>query len=109
MLYERPHIARHVQKLVVRHGGYTKVPTSVALSSIRSSPIVDPSHVCAAVKRVAKRLDALQSFIWGGEDYPWDDDIWLILRTSCVDLSSFSSRGERGGCDNHPLLTDARS
>ena len=83
MLYEHPDIARHVQKLVVLRGGSSE-PQSVASSSIRGFSYADPSFVCAAVKRVATRLDALQSFIWGGEDYPWDDDIWLVLRQSYV-------------------------
>ncbi|KAF9653265.1 hypothetical protein BDM02DRAFT_3087451 [Thelephora ganbajun] len=88
MLYEHPDIARHVQKLVVRQGGCPKIPQSVGSPATRGFSHVDPSYVCAAVKRAATRLDALQSFVWGGEDYPWDDDIWLVLRQSCPQLKS---------------------
>lgn len=82
MLYEHPGIARHVQKLVVRQGGCPGAPKTIGSSATRRSSDPDPSHVCAAVKRVATKLDALQTFIWGGEDYPLDDDIWLVLRQS---------------------------
>lgn len=90
MLYEHPNIARHVQKLIVRHEGYAKAPQSVG--STRGFSYAEPSYVCAAVKRVATRLDALQSFVWGGEDYPWDDDIWLVLRRSYVPFPRFFTR-----------------
>ena len=63
---------------------------------------------------MAGRLDALQSFVWGGEDYPSDDDIWLVLRKSCV--SSFLScacaeRGVLPGISSRLSLSfiDARS
>jgi hypothetical protein len=91
MLHQHPGIARHVQKLVVRQGGCPD-PRTVRSPVIRGFSYADPSHVCAAVKRVAARLDALQSFTWGGEDYPWDDDVWLVLRQSYVPLPSFPSR-----------------
>ena len=84
MLDKHPNIARHVQKLVLRHGGGLKSPQSVNSSAHRGFSYPGPSYVCAAVKRAARRLDALRSFVWGGEDYPWDDDIWHILRKSCV-------------------------
>ena len=89
MLYEHPDIARHVQKLVVRQGGNLQVPQNGGSSAVRGFPYADPSCVCVAVKRAATRLDALQSFVWGGEDYPWDDDIWLVLRQSCVTFPRF--------------------
>lgn len=89
MLYEHPNIARHVQKLVVRHGTCPKVPQSVSSSATHGFSYTNPSYVCAAVKRVAIRLDALQTFVWGGEDYPWDDDIWLVLRQSYVPFPRF--------------------
>lgn len=89
MLYRHPEIARHVQKLVVRQGGGPDSPASAGSSPIRGPSYADPSYVCAAVKRVATRLDALHSFIWGGEDYPWDDDIWFVLRRSYVPSPRF--------------------
>ena len=52
-----------------------------------SSPI--PSRLCAAVKRAAVNLDALHSFVWGGQDYPVEDDIWLVLRQSYVPFPRF--------------------
>lgn len=82
MLYEHHDIARHVQKLVVRQGGSPDPSQSTGSPTVQA--YADPSYVCTAVKRVATRLDALRCFIWGGEDYPWDDDIWLVLRRSCV-------------------------
>ena len=90
MLYQHPDIARHVQKLVVRQGTCPDHQHGAGPSSpFRLFSRLASSRVCAAVKRVAGRLDALQSFVWGGEDYPSDDDIWLVLRKSCV--SSFLS------------------
>jgi len=89
MLYEHPEIARHVQKLVVRQGRNLQVPKIDGPSAVPGFSYADPSCVCVAVKRVATRLDALQSFVWGGEDYPWDDDIWLVLRQSCVPFPLF--------------------
>lgn len=84
MLYEHPDIARHVQKLVVRQGGNLHVPKNDRSSPFPDFSYADPGCVSVAVKRVATRLDALRSFVWAGEDYPWDDDIWLVLRQSCV-------------------------
>ena len=84
MLYEHPDIARHVQKLVVRQGGCPGTPRSVDSFPTCASSHADSDHVCAAVKRVATRLDALQTFVWGGEEYPLDDSIWLALRESYV-------------------------
>jgi hypothetical protein len=94
MLYRHPDIARHVRKLVVRQGGRPdnhiatgSTPTFRLFSHLASS------RVCAAVKRAAARMDALQSFVWGGEECPSEDDVWLVLRESCVRLSpSFTSR-----------------
>jgi hypothetical protein len=95
MLYEHPDIARHVQKLVVRQEGSPQITQNGSLSAARDFSYADPNCVCVAVKRAATRLDALQSFVWGGVDYPWDDDIWLVLRQSCV-LSPCFAPDERG-------------
>lgn len=89
MLYEHPDIARHVQKLLTRQGSNSRVLPRVGSPFIRDFSYGDPGYVCAAVKRVATRLDVLQSFVWGGEDYPWDDDVWLVLRQSCVPSPRF--------------------
>ena len=89
MLYQHPEIARHVQELVVRQEGSHEVSKNMESSAVRRSFYAGPSCVCVAVKRVATKLDALQSFVWGGEDYPWDDDIWLVLRQSCVPFPPF--------------------
>jgi hypothetical protein len=88
MLYEHPEIARHVQKLVVRQEPRPE-PRNISSSTLRGFSYGVPSRVCAAVKRVANRLDALQCFVWGGEDYPTEDDIWLVLRQSYVPLPRF--------------------
>ena len=94
MLCEHPGVARHVQKLAVRQGSRSQ-SKNVSSSPLRGFSYAIRSHVCTAVKRAAARLDALQSFVWGGEDYPLEDDIWFVLRQSCVSFpfpSSFPSR-----------------
>jgi hypothetical protein len=96
MLYEHPGVARHVQKLVVRQGSCSQ-PKNFTSSTLRGFSYAVPSHVCAAVKRAAAKLDALQSFIWGGEDYPSEDDIWFVLRQSYVPFPLVPfTRAERG-------------
>lgn len=87
MLYRHPHIARHVQELAVRQERSQELPKTVTSISPHGLSYADPSCVCVAVKRVAIGLDALRSFVWGGHDYPLDDDIWLVLRKSCVSFS----------------------
>lgn len=70
-----------------------EIPKTVASVSPHGLAYADPSCVCVAVKRVATGLDALRSFVWAGQDYPLDDDIWLVLRQSCVPflfLASFA-------------------
>lgn len=94
MLYKHPGIARHVQKLVVRHSQGPQ-PRNLAPSTLRGFSYAVPSHVCAAVKRAAAKLDALQCFIWGGEDYPSEDDMWFVLRQSYVPFPrSFRARAD---------------
>lgn len=70
MLANRGDIARHVRKLVVRPDGgkkYGAYPASgVAVS--------------AAVKKAARKLDALNTFVWDGDEMPACDEMWLQLR-----------------------------
>ena len=40
--------------------------------------------VSAAVRRAAKNLEVLRSFVWDGEELPPYDDMWFALRISCV-------------------------
>ena len=78
MLHRQPGIARHVKKLTLR-------PDFVSPRFIpnKSSP-PNARLVTAAIKRTASCLDALQTFVWVGEEYPTEDDIWFVLRTSYV-------------------------
>ena len=108
MLYKHPDIARHVQKLVVRQRSPSE-PPGVAPHSFRGVSHMIPNPVCAAVKRAATKLDALQSFVWGGEDYPSEDDIWLVLRKSCVPFPRFFGASRTWRLMIIPLSTDVRS
>lgn len=82
MLANRGDIARHVQKLVVRPDGgkkYGAYPVSgVAVS--------------AAVSRAAWKLDALNTFVWDGEEMPPCDDVWFELRMLWVIFLNHSRR-----------------
>ncbi|KDQ55840.1 hypothetical protein JAAARDRAFT_37263 [Jaapia argillacea MUCL 33604] len=90
MLASNPHIARHVRKLVVRP---SSSPGQGFLSSsyqygrrMRSYSPVDGYLVAAAVRQAARHLDALNVFIWDGEDGPPYDDMWFALRMGCPQL-----------------------
>jgi hypothetical protein len=78
MLSKNPEIARHVRKLVIRPDAVT----SLFLPN-KYSPI-DAHLVALALKRAAPCLDAMHTFVWAGEEYPPEDDIWSVLKTQCV-------------------------
>jgi hypothetical protein len=76
MLHYRPEITRHVQRLLVRPNGGQK--RSRGTRSTR-----DGYAVAAAIRQIAKHLDALNTFVWDAEDgMPPDDDMWFALRLS---------------------------
>jgi radical SAM superfamily enzyme with C-terminal helix-hairpin-helix motif len=64
MLFRHPQAARHVRKLIVRTGTRGSVVSSM-------------------IRKVAVRLDALNTFEWDGEEMP-EEDIWFALRMLCV-------------------------
>jgi hypothetical protein len=69
MLYQRPDIARHVQKLVIR-----------PQTKWKKSTMQENCVIAAAVRRAAGSLDALKTFVWDGEDMCPYDDMWFGLR-----------------------------
>lgn len=71
MLARRGDIARHVRKLVVR-------PNSVGGSAEQQRE--SAAAVCVALKQVAAKLDALNTFVWDGDEMPACDGVWLYLR-----------------------------
>ncbi|KAH7888860.1 hypothetical protein F5I97DRAFT_1856149 [Phlebopus sp. FC_14] len=76
MLDQRPCIARHVRKLVIRF-----LPRSTTHSLDLNGHIVSN-----LVQRLASKLDALNAFIWDAEEIPQRDDMWFALRMSCPRL-----------------------
>lgn len=70
MLARRADIARHVQKLVLR-------PNACGNEDKHQ----ESAHaVCMALLGAAGRLDALNTFIWDGEEMPVCDEVWFELR-----------------------------
>ncbi|KAH7927521.1 hypothetical protein BV22DRAFT_1084908 [Leucogyrophana mollusca] len=76
MLYRRPDIARHVQKLFVR---------------ITGPGASDGYIVSAAIRETAVRLDALNTFVWDADEIPPYDDMWFALRISCPQLRTIAT------------------
>jgi len=74
MLYSRPDIARHVQKLHVRFS--PGCPDHMA--------DINGIVVSALLRDLAPKLDALHTFIWDADEIPQCDDMWFALRMSCV-------------------------
>lgn len=70
MLRNCPELARHVRELVVRHRPKNKTGFYHAESA------------SSAVREVAAsmRLDALTTFVWGGDEMPYHEDMWFALR-----------------------------
>ena len=77
MLARRADIARHVQKLVVR-------PDSCDVNEEKR--IERAEEVCTALRRAACTLDALNTFVWDGEEMPACDEVWLELRMLWVSV-----------------------
>lgn len=48
------------------------------------SVLPDGYAVSSAVRRTARHLEVLRSFVWDGEELPPYDDMWFALRISCV-------------------------
>jgi hypothetical protein len=88
MLHKHPEIARHVRKLVVRLE--TPPPRFMSSSTVTAW---DALFASRRVKMAAPCMDALSTFVWAGEIYP-EDDMWEVLRTSCVLLSCSMSYSE---------------
>ncbi|KAG6336620.1 hypothetical protein ID866_2459 [Astraeus odoratus] len=76
MLNKRPEVARHLQKLVVRFSP----------ASGRHSRMDTNNFVASLVRRLAPKLDALNTFIWDAEEMPHSDDVWFALQMSCPRL-----------------------
>lgn len=86
MLHKRPEIARHVQHLLVRPNGGRR------RSRRWIHDLTDGYAVAAAVRQVARNLDALNSFVWDADDgMPPHDDMWFALRISCPQLKSLGT------------------
>ncbi|KAF7986962.1 hypothetical protein HWV62_7 [Athelia sp. TMB] len=82
MLARRADIARHVQKLVVR-------PDSGEVNEEKR--IQRAEEVCTALRRAACTLDALNTFVWDGEEMPACDEVWLELRMLCPQLKTIGT------------------
>ncbi|CAL1706879.1 unnamed protein product [Somion occarium] len=80
MLKHSPDIARHVQSLVIRPE-YRRQGRKPEYIRTWNNPHVASVLVTAA----APKMDALQSFVWDGEDTLPDDRMWDILR-NCPNL-----------------------
>ena len=75
MLKDCPHIARHVQSLVIRPEHRRR---NRRREYIRTW---DCAHVASVlVTEAAMQMDALKCFVWDGEDTLPDDRMWDTLR-----------------------------
>lgn len=75
MLKHSPHIARHVQSLVIRPEHRRRNPRREYIRTW------DCAHVASVlVTGAAKQMDALKCFVWDGEDTLPDDRMWDTLR-----------------------------
>ena len=75
MLYSRPDIARHVQKLQIRFS--SSRPTFLVAD-------VNGITISRLLRELASKLDALHTFIWDADEIPHCDDMWFALRMSYV-------------------------
>ncbi|EGO25734.1 hypothetical protein SERLADRAFT_408008 [Serpula lacrymans var. lacrymans S7.9] len=82
MLFRRPDIARHVQKLFIRFDH---------VRSPGESEVVDGYLISSAVRKAAAKLDALNTFVWDGNEGPPFDDMWFALRMSCPQLRTIGT------------------
>ena len=82
MLFARPDRARHVRSLSLSPDF-----ASGTASKWGRSVLPGGYMVSAAVRRAAKNLEVLRSFMWDGEELPPYDDMWFALRISCVHLA----------------------
>lgn len=67
MLNQRPDVARHIQKLVIRFA------STLTKHSFRVSDLV---------RTLAPKLDGLNTFIWDAEEMPQCDEMWFALQMS---------------------------
>jgi hypothetical protein len=68
MLFRRPDIARHVIRLFIRPDKGRRLYRT------------EERLVSATIRKVAVRLDAMNTFVWDGEEIPRCDDMWFALR-----------------------------
>ncbi|KII92598.1 hypothetical protein PLICRDRAFT_172671 [Plicaturopsis crispa FD-325 SS-3] len=81
MLARRPDVARHVTRLAVR----------TCKDQKRCFGQCDGYVASAAVRQAARHMDALNTFMWDGEEAPPYDDMWFALRMSCPQLKSIAT------------------
>jgi hypothetical protein len=78
-LTRHPGIPQHIKKLVVR-------PNSAEWTLPGDD--IDESLVSNLLASVVPLCRRLEEFVWDGWEMP-DDRLWLVLRTSYVNLSSY--------------------
>lgn len=79
MLHARPDRARHVRSLSLSPDFSSGRTTKWGRSALPGGYLVS-----AAVRRAAKNLEVLRTFVWDGEELPPYDDMWFALRILCV-------------------------
>jgi hypothetical protein len=81
MFSRRPEIARHVRSLVVRPD-----------QDRRYGP-VSGRVVSLAVRNAAVHLDAMNKFVWDGEEMPYYDDMYVLISSSYVRATNYPCEG----------------
>ncbi|EIW83192.1 hypothetical protein CONPUDRAFT_89162 [Coniophora puteana RWD-64-598 SS2] len=82
MLCRRPDIARHVRKLFISLGHE---------SSTGQIGLIDGYNVSSHLIKAARTLDALNTFVWDGDEIPPYDDVWWALRNNCPQLRTIGA------------------
>ena len=83
MLIAHPERARHIRSLCLHPDDSGPFATRIW----GRGALFNGYAISGAIRRLASKMEILQSFEWDGEELPPYDDMWFALRVLCASKS----------------------